>query len=61
MTEHVNKGDALRADRIAASARDISDIRVVNRTGAHKGQSTILKDNAYCVIEVPLKIITNKK
>lgn len=59
MTEHTNYGDALRANRIAASARDIDPVRVAHRT-AHKAQFTTLRDNAYCIIEMPLKTVANK-
>jgi hypothetical protein len=34
---------------------------VMKRTSSHKGQFTTLRDNAYCVIEVPLKMVMNKK
>ncbi len=61
MAEHRNLGDALRGDRIAVSARAIDAITVIRRTHSHKGQFTTLRDNAYCVIEIPLKVVTNKK
>lgn len=61
MPEYRNLGDELRGDRIAVSARSISQVTVTNRTHAHKGQSATLRDNAYCVIEMPLKVVTNKK
>lgn len=51
----------MRADRIAVSARSIGAVIVMQRTHAHKAQFTTLRDNAYCVIEIPLKIVTNKK
>lgn len=61
MPEYRNKGDALRADKIAVQARSISPITYTKRTHRHKGQFATLRDNAYCVIEVPLKSILNKK
>lgn len=61
MPEYRNHGDALRGDRIAVSARSISRITVINRTSSHKGQSATLRNNAFCVIEMPLKVVTNKK
>ena len=61
MPEYHNLGDALRGDKIAISARSIDTVTVMKRTHAHKGQFAILRDNAYCVIEIPLKIVTNKK
>ncbi len=61
MPEYRNLGDALRGDKIAASARRIDAVIVSKRTHAHKGQFATLRDNAYCVIEIPLKIVINKK
>ena len=61
MPEYRNPGDTLRGDRIAVSARKIEAISVFQRTHSHKGQFTTLRDNAYCVIEIPLKVITSKK
>jgi hypothetical protein len=61
MPVYRNLGDELHGERIAVSARSIGAIRVINRTHRHKGQFTILKDDAHCVIEIPLKIVTNKK
>jgi hypothetical protein len=61
MPTYRNLGDELRGDKITASARSISAIRVVQRTGKHGGQVTTLRDNAYCVIDLPLKIITQRK
>lgn len=61
MTELTNIGDCLRGERIAAEASDIAPIRVSKRSGTHKGQSTILTRNAYCVIEMPLKWVLDKK
>ena len=61
MPEYRNPGDALRGDKIAVSARKISAVTVTKRTHPHKGQFAILRDNAFCVIEVPLKVILNKK
>jgi hypothetical protein len=61
MPEYRDPGDSLRGDKIAVSARNISPITVMKRTSSHKGQFTTLRDNAYCVIEVPLKMVMNKK
>ncbi|HUT68510.1 MAG TPA: hypothetical protein VMW86_08185 [Dehalococcoidales bacterium] len=54
-------GDSLRADRIAASARSIDKVMVDKLTGKHRGQFTILRDNAFCIIEIPLKRVLDKK
>lgn len=61
MPVYINKDDALKGDRIAVSARQISQIVVKTRTGSHRGQFTTLRDNAYCIIEVPYKFVLNKK
>jgi len=61
MPEYQNKGDALRGDKIVASARNIGTARIAARTSAHKGQFVDLKDNAYCIIDVPFKYVLDKK
>ena len=61
MPVYRNKGDALRADKIAVEARSISSITVKKRTSLHQGQFATLRDNAYCVIEIPLKQVLEKK
>lgn len=61
MTEYHKFGDSLRADKIVASARRMSTRRVATRTSKHKGQFIELKDNALCVIDVPLKMELERK
>ena len=61
MPEYRNLGDALRGDRIAVQARQIKIDTVIKRTHRHKGQIGTLRDNAYCVIEIPLKAVLDKK
>jgi hypothetical protein len=61
MPEYRNKGDAIRADRIAIEARNINTVTIHKRTHKHRGQFAIARDNAYCVIEIPLKSVLNKK
>lgn len=61
MTEHRDPGDSLRGERIAVSARQINRVTVAHRTSSHRGQFATLRDNAYCVIEIPLKVVLNKK
>ena len=56
-----NAGDALRADRIAVEARSISKVTYRKRTHRHQGQFAALRDNAFCVIEIPLKSVLDKK
>lgn len=60
MPEYREKGDSLRGDRIAAQARKIDKVVVMRRTHNHKGQFTTLRDNAFCIIEIPLRIVLEK-
>ena len=59
--ELINVGDALRAERISAQARDIDRTRVVQSSGRDKIQKTTLRGSAYCVIDIPMKWILEKK
>lgn len=61
MTEYQQLGDSLRAEKIVASARRVSAVRIAQRTSKHKGQFLDLRDNAYCVIDIPLKLVLDKK
>ncbi len=61
MPVYRNKGDALRADRIAVEARSINRVTYGKRTSKHRGQFATLRDNAYCVIDIPLKAVLGKK
>ena len=47
-------GDALRGGRVRIIARRIYQPRVVNQSGRHKAIEVIARDNAHCVIEMPL-------
>ena len=60
MPEYRNLGDALRGDRIAAQARQIDKAVIIKRTHAHRGQFTTLRDNAFCIIEIPLRVVLEK-
>ncbi|OPY24856.1 MAG: hypothetical protein A4E27_01118 [Methanobacterium sp. PtaU1.Bin242] len=44
-------------DRIIAEARKISDVKVITKSGRHKAQRVILRDNAYCLIDKKIKFI----
>ncbi len=59
--EHYKVGDALRANRIAVEARDIDRPRYGEGSGRHRIQFTKLRNSAYCVIEMPLKLTSMKK
>lgn len=60
MPVYCDKDDALQGDKIAVSARSIDEITVMKRTSSHKGQFTTLRDNAYCIIEVPFRWVLEK-
>ncbi len=61
MTVYEKHGDALRADRIAVEAREIDKPRYGEGSHRHKIQFTKLRGSAYCVIELPLKSVREKK
>lgn len=48
-------GDALRGDRIAINARQIDKPVVISQSHRHKAMALTARDNAYCVIELPLR------
>ena len=55
MPEYRKLGDSLRGDKIAASARSVGTMRVAHRTSKRKGTIVDLRDNAYCVIDIPFR------
>jgi hypothetical protein len=61
MREYHKLGDALMADRIAVRAREIDKPRYGEGTHSHRIQFTKLRGSAYCVIELPLKSVREKK
>lgn len=61
MTEYKELGDALLADRVAVQAREIDKVRYREGSGSHRIQFTKLRGSAYCVIELPLKAVREKK
>ena len=54
---YTKKGDTLKGDKIVAEARKISDPVVIVKSGRHKSQRVILKDNALCRIAKKYKFI----
>lgn len=48
MTTLFRKGDELVGDKIVCEARQIKGLKVINKTGRHKAQRIVLKDNAKC-------------
>jgi len=54
---YTEKGKVIMGDRIIAEARKISDVKVIPKSGRHKAQRVILRDNAYCLIDKKIKFI----
>lgn len=52
---HRDANHGVIGERIVVDARQISDIRVINRSGRHKAQTTVLRDDARAWIEIPRK------
>ncbi|MDR2829823.1 MAG: hypothetical protein LBB45_02105 [Methanobrevibacter sp.] len=57
MKVYTKKGDVLKGNRLIAEARKISEPIVIVKTGRHKAQRIILKDNAMCIIDRKLKYV----
>ena len=58
MTTYTKKGDTIIGNSIIAEARKIYTPRIINKSGRHKTQRIILKDNVKCVIDKELKYIS---
>ena len=52
-----DKGDMIKGDRIIGEARKISDVKIIVKSGKHKAQRIILRDNTMCLIDKKLKFI----
>jgi len=57
MTTYTKKGDAIIGSSIIAEARKIYTPRIINKSGKHKTQRIVLKDNVKCVIDKELRYI----
>lgn len=57
MTIYTEIGDTLIADKVIVEARKISNITVIAKTGNHKSQQMILRDNVKCVINKKAKFL----
>jgi len=58
---YVEPGSALRGNVISAQARDVDPIRYGQGSGSHRIQFTKLRNSAFCVIDMPMKWVSNKK
>ena len=54
---YTTEGTTIKGETIVGEARKISDIRVIVKSGRHKAQRVILKDNAECTIAKQYKFI----
>jgi hypothetical protein len=57
MPVYTKIGDTVIGDKIIVEARKISEITVIVKTGKHKSQRAVLKDNTKCVIDKKAKFI----
>ncbi|MGV8143120.1 MAG: hypothetical protein ACP5OJ_00710 [Methanothermobacter sp.] len=57
MATYTNEGDSIKGATIIGEARKIQDPIVIAKSGRHKSQRVILKDNAMCRIAKKLKYI----
>ena len=53
----IEEGTTIKGDTIVGEARIISDVRVIVKSGRHKAQRVILKDNAMCRIAKKYKFV----
>ena len=57
MVEYTDERTIIKGDRIIGEARKISDVQVIVKSGRHKTQRIILRDNVMCLIDKKLKFI----
>lgn len=60
MGTHVKKGDKIKGDRIQCEARKISNPIPIPKSGRHKTQQIILKNNAEFEIKKESKHLVKK-
>ena len=62
LSQEQNKiGDAIRGEKISVKARTIDKPRIIEGSGRDKIQTTTLRGSAYCVIDIPVKWVLEKK
>ena len=59
MTTCFKKGDMLKGEKIYCEARKVNSLKLAPRTGRHKIQRLMLRNNAECVIEKETKHNSN--
>ena len=57
MTTNYQIGDKIKGYKILCEARQIKNPKVIPKTGRHKAQRTILKDNAEATILAKVKYL----
>lgn len=53
----IEEGNAIKGVKIIGEARKISEPKLISKTGRHKAQRTVLRDNAICWIDKKLRYI----
>ena len=61
MPEYTQQGDALRAAKVMARARQIGPHILLPGSGKHRIRQVTLRDSVYCVIAEPLRAIQHKR
>ncbi|MDR3062567.1 MAG: hypothetical protein LBU40_00320 [Methanobrevibacter sp.] len=62
MTTYIEERTTIKCNILAAEARKISDVKVINKSGRHKTQQIILNDNnAKCITSRNLKYLKKNK
>ena len=54
---HTGEGNVIKGEVLVAEARKISKPRIIVKTGKHKAQRVILKDNVSCRIAKKYKFV----
>ena len=60
MSTLTDAGDALLAERVAITARRLSKVKLIARTGRHQAKAITAYDDVYCVIDKPVRAIQNR-
>ena len=61
MTTYFEEGDELKADKIIARARRVKEKKLVHHTSKDQGTQVSLVGSAYCVIDLPIRSVRERK
>ena len=50
MAIYTEIGETIKGDKIIAEARKIDNVKVITKSGRHKAQRTVLRDNPICYV-----------